>query len=359
MAAAGLTASAILGRDLPPSCSPAAQALVRGAVVLVTGAGGSIGSELVRQLAVLGAAKVVCVDRDEYALYRLQLGLTGQAMLTDDSIVLADVASMPQMAAVFAEHQPGLVFHAAACKQLPLLERAPAQAIVTNVHGTMNVATLAARYGASHFVNISTDKAARPVSVLGMTKRLAEIASAHCARGVSTLAASVRFGNVFASRGSFIETLAHQLSARLPVTITDPDMARFFMTIPQAAGLVIEAAVMADGKSIFTLDMGEPHSILRIAQRYARLAGVTEPEIVCLGRRPGEKLDEELFGPDEVRHPTAHPRITAVAVDPGGQSDQVATRALVREALRGATPDRLRAALAGLACAPSLAEASA
>jgi len=125
----------------------------------------------VRQLAVLGAAKVVCVDRDEYALYRLQLGLTGQAMLTDESMVLADVASTPQMAAVFAEHQPGLVFHAAACKQLPLLERAPAQAIVTNVHGTMNVATLAARYGASHFVNISTDKAARPVSVLGMTKR--------------------------------------------------------------------------------------------------------------------------------------------------------------------------------------------
>jgi FlaA1/EpsC-like NDP-sugar epimerase len=356
---AGPTASAVLGRDLPPVYSPAAQALVADAVVLVTGAGGSIGSELVRQLSVLGAAKVVCVDRDEYALYRLQLGLTGQAMLTDESMVLADVASRPQMEAVFAEHRPGLVFHAAACKQLPLLERAPAQAIVTNVHGTTTVASLAAAYGAAQFVNISTDKAARPVSVLGMTKRLAEIAAAHCGQGISTLAASVRFGNVFASRGSFIETLAHQLSARLPVTITDPDMARFFMTIPQAAGLVIEAAVMADSKSIFTLDMGEPHSILRIARRYARLAGVTEPRIVCLGRRPGEKLDEELFGPDEVRYPTAHPMITAVTADPAGTADLIAIRGLVREAFRGSNPDRLRAALAGLACAPSLAEASA
>jgi FlaA1/EpsC-like NDP-sugar epimerase len=359
MAAAGLTATDILGRDLPPVYSPAARALVADAAVLVTGAGGSIGSELVRQLSALGAAKVVCVDRDEYALYRLQLGLTGQAMLTDESMVLADVASRPQMEAVFAAHQPGLVFHVAACKQLPLLERAPAQAIVTNVHGTMTVASLAARYEAAQFVNISTDKAARPVSVLGMTKRLAEIASAQCGQGISTLAASVRFGNVFASRGSFIETLAHQLGERLPVTITDPDMARFFMTIPQAAGLVIEAAVMADDKSIFTLDMGEPHSILRIAQRYARLAGVTDPEIICLGRRPGEKLDEELFGPDEVRYPTAHQRITAVAVDPPGQADQIAIRALVREAFRGADPDRLRATLAGLTRAPRLAEASA
>jgi FlaA1/EpsC-like NDP-sugar epimerase len=354
VASGGLTAAAILGRDLPPVYSQQARMLVRTSTVLVTGAGGSIGSELVRQLHALGAGKVVCVDRDEYALYRLQLGLTGRAMLTDDTMILADVASRPQMEEVFAGHRPQLVFHAAACKQLPLLERAPAQAIVTNVHGTMTVAALASRYGATQFVNVSTDKAARPVSVLGMTKRVAEIAAARSARGMVTLSASVRFGNVFASRGSFIETLAHQVAARLPVTITDPEMARYFMTIPQAAGLVIEAAVMADNTSIFTLDMGEPHSIIDIARRYAFHAGITEPEIICTGRRPGEKLGEELTGQGEIPHPTAHPRITAVGLEPGGRTDDLAIRSLVQAAFRGVSADRLRAELAELAGAACL-----
>ena len=352
--AVGPSAGAILGRDLPPVYSPQAAALVQDSTILVTGAGGSIGGELVRQLTGLRAARVVCVDRDEYALYRLQLELTGQAMLTDDTMILADVASGPQMAAVFAEHRPELVFHAAACKHLPLLERAPAQAIVTNVHGTMTVAALAGRYGAARFVNVSTDKAANPVSVLGMTKRLAEIAAARAARGVLTLGASVRFGNVFASRGSFIETLAHQISAGLPVTITDPGMARYFMTIPQAAGLVIEAAVMADNASIFTLDMGEPHSILEIARRCAFMAGIADPQIICTGRRPGEKLGEELTGAGEVPGPTAHPRITAVPMEPGGHADDLAIRSLVRAAFSGAPADRLRSALAELAGAQIL-----
>jgi len=356
--AAGPAAGSVLGRELGITYSPQAEALVRGATVLVTGAGGSIGSELVRQVAGLGADRVVCVDRDEYALYRLELGMTGHAMLTDDSVILADVASLPQMEAVFAEHRPRLVFHAAACKHLPLLERAPAQAIITNVHGTMTVAALAARYQAGQFVNVSTDKAANPVSVLGMTKRVAEIAAARCGPGIATLAGSVRFGNVFASRGSFIETLAHQVAARRPVTITDPDMARYFMTIPQAAGLVIEAAVMADNASIFTLDMGEPYSILEIARRYALMAGITDPQIICTGRRPGEKLAEDLTGPGEVQRPTAHPRITAVAVEPGTLADDFAIRSLVRAAFRGASADRLRARLAELAGARCL-EASA
>jgi FlaA1/EpsC-like NDP-sugar epimerase len=352
--AVGPSAGAILGRDLPPVYSPQARTLVQGSTVLVTGAGGSIGGELVRQLTGLGAGRVLCLDRDEYALYRLQLGLTGRALLTDDAMILADVSSGPQMEAVFAEHRPELVFHAAACKHLPLLERAPAQAIVTNVHGTMTVAALAARYGAAQFVNVSTDKAANPVSVLGMTKRIAEIAAARSARGEGTLAASVRFGNVFASRGSFIETLAHQICAGLPVTITDPDMTRYFMTIPQAAGLVIEAAVMADNASIFTLDMGEPHRILEIARRYASLAGIADPQIVCTGRRPGEKLGEELTGTGEAQYPTAHPRITAVAMRSVGQADDLAIRSLIRAALRGAPADRLRSALAELAAAQIL-----
>ena len=357
LTAARLTASAILGRELPPVYSPRARLLVKNSVVLVTGAGGSIGSELVRQMHHLGAARVIGVNRDEYALYRLQLGLTGQAMLTDDSMVLADVASRPQIEAVFAACRPQLVFHAAACKQLPLLERAPAQAIVTNVHGTMNVARLAAEYDVGHFVNISTDKAARPVSVLGMTKRLAEIVAACCADGGGTVTASVRFGNVFASRGSFIETLAHQIGAGLPVTITDPDMARFFMTIPQAVGLVIEAAVMADSKSIFTLDMGESHNIVNIARRYAVLAGISDPEILCTGRRPGEKLDEELTGPGEFRYPTAHPAVTAIPVEPGDRAHILDIQSLVQAAHAGGSPHQLRAGLAELAGARRLEEA--
>jgi FlaA1/EpsC-like NDP-sugar epimerase len=352
-----LTASAILGRDMPPVSTPGARLLVGNATVLVTGAGGSIGSELARQLLCLGAARVVCVDRDEYALYRLQLSLKGQALLTDDTVILADVASRPQMEAVFAQFKPSLVFHAAACKHLPLLERAPAQAIITNVLGTMNVAALAAEYGVGHLVNISTDKAARPVSVLGMTKRVAEVAAAQCVEGAATVAASVRFGNVFASRGSFIETLAHQVARRLPVTITDPDMARYFMTIPQAVGLLIEAAVIADGKSIFTLDMGDPQSIVSIARRYALLVGVTEPEIVCTGRRPGEKIDEDLTGPGEVRYPTAHTAVSAIPLEPDSRQHLVAIAQLIQAAQAGIADGRLRSRLAELAGATALASA--
>jgi FlaA1/EpsC-like NDP-sugar epimerase len=344
-----LAASALLGREPRSHCARSwqARALVKDSAVLVTGAGGSIGSELVRQLTILGARKVVCVDRDEYALYQLQLGLTGRAMLTDESMVLADVASRPQMDAVFAAHRPELVFHAAACKQLPLLERAPAQAILTNVLGTLNVAALSADYAANRFVNISTDKAARPASVLGMTKRLAELVTAAYSGSV-TSSASVRFGNVFASRGSFIETLSYQVSAGLPITITDPHMARFFMTIPQAVGLVIEAARMADGKSIFMLDMGESHSIVRIAERYAMLAGAGELEIICTGRRTGEKLDEELSGPGEIARPTDHQSISAIQVDPLGLDDQLAIDSLVQAARRGSDAGELRQALSAL-----------
>lgn len=349
-----MTPSAILGREMPLVYTEQARHLVEGRTVLVTGAGGSIGSELVRQLGALNASQIVCVDRDEYALYRLQLGMTGQALLTDDSMILADISWRPQLEAVFAHFEPHLVFHAAACKQLPLLERAPAQAIATNVRGTMNTAELAVKYRAKHFVNISTDKAARPTSVLGMTKRIAEIVTHRNTQSDIIKTASVRFGNVFASRGSFIETLAHQVSAGLPVTITDPDMARFFMTVPQAASLVIEAAVMADSKSIFTLNMGESHSILSVARRYALLCGLTEPEIICTGRRIGEKLDEELTGPGEVQYATSHPSVSAIPIESDARINYLAIQALVEAAYSGVSSDRLRASLTELAGAPCL-----
>jgi FlaA1/EpsC-like NDP-sugar epimerase len=300
----------MFGLEGAPVYGAEAREVIAGRNVLITGAGGSIGSELVRQARELGAAKVVCVDRDEYALYRLQLDGTGQALLTDDTVVLADVASRAQLAAVFRRHRPDVVFHAAACKHLPLLERYPAVAVTTNVAGTMNVASLAAEFGVRRLVNISTDKAANPTSVLGLTKRLAEIVTVQLATGAQP--ASVRFGNVFASRGSFVETLAYQVSRGLPVTITDPAMSRYFMTIPRAAGLVIEAAFLADGLSTFVLEMGQPRVIVDLVTRYAAGCGYPVPTIRFTGRRAGEKLGEELVADGETPRPTLHPAITAV-----------------------------------------------
>lgn len=340
----------LLGVDPQPVYGAEARDLIAGRVVLVTGAGGSIGSELARQLTALGAARVACADRDEYALYRLSLSLTGTALLDDENLILADVTSRPQMQALFASVAPDLVFHAAACKHLPLLERAPAQAILANVAGTANVAEAAAASGAQVLVNISTDKAASPVSVLGYSKRLAEITAAQHASDV-TRVASVRFGNVFASRGSFMETLAHQVGNGLPVTVTDPAMTRYFMTIPQAAGLVIEAAVMAGSASVFVLDMGEPHSITGIVRRYAAQCGI-HADIRFTGRRPGEKLSEELTGPGEDAKATAHPRITAIPVN-CAETDPETISALCDAAARGTDPGLLRDALEILACGPA------
>ncbi len=279
----------------------------------MTGAGGSIGSEIGRQLRALGAGKIIYLDNSEYNLYLLERELRGTAPLTDESIVLADIQNLNALTSVFAEHKPQLVFHAAAVKQLPLLERSPAIAILTNILGTYNVATASARYGAERLVNVSTDKAANPSSILGMTKRLAEIVVRHFASD-EMLVASVRFGNVFNSRGSFVETFAWQIASGVPVTITDPSMTRYFMTIPQAAGLLIEAAVMANGGDTFILDMGDSYSIVSLLNRYVSLAGAQQPQIIYTGARPGEKLEEHLFDHREVVDSTQHPAISRVTV---------------------------------------------
>lgn len=309
-----ITPSQLLQRGTDPVYGLEARALIEDRTFLVTGAGGSIGSEVVRQLYKLRASTVYLVDRDEYALYRLQLDLTGTAMLDDPRFILADVSNAAEMNRIFAETKPYGVFHAAAHKHLPLLERSPSAGIVTNVLGTETIAAACVKHGVKRFVNVSTDKAANPTSVLGMTKRLAEMASANLA-GSNTRIASVRFGNVLGSRGSFVETLSEQIARKRAITVTHPEVSRFFMSIPEAASLIIEAAVFAENGETYVLDMGEPVKILSLIRRYAELCGKEMPEVIFSGLRPGEKLHEELYDSSEVRRDTRHPRISAVNVD--------------------------------------------
>lgn len=280
--------------------------------VLITGAGGSIGSEIVRQVRSLDAARVVMLDHDEGALHALQLELAGHGLLDDEDIVLADIRDQLVIYQIFDRYLPDVVFHAAAHKHLPLLERFPGEAIKTNVLGTWNVARASARCGVSTLVNVSTDKAAAPASMLGVTKRIGERLCASLAGGPLGVA-SVRFGNVLGSRGSFLPTLHHQLTNRVPVTITDPDATRYFMSIPEAASLVIEAGVLADSGQTFVLDMGQPVRILDIVKRYADLLGVDQPELRVTGLRPGEKQHETLLDANETRESTNHPRICKIS----------------------------------------------
>jgi FlaA1/EpsC-like NDP-sugar epimerase len=231
--------------------------------------------------------------------------------LNSGQYILADILDATKMRSVFERIQPDIVLHAAARKHLPLLERSPEAAVMTNVLGTHIIAETSAAVGAAHFINISTDKAAHPTSVLGLTKRLAEMTAANVANAV-TKVASVRFGNVLGSRGSFLETLAYQMSHGLPVTITDRDMTRYFMTIPEAAGLVIEATALTDVGKIYVLDMGEPIQITDLVERYVQLTHSEAPEIRFTGIRPGEKLHEELSDLSETLQTTSHDRIFAV-----------------------------------------------
>jgi FlaA1/EpsC-like NDP-sugar epimerase len=293
----------LLDRDTTPIYSSKAKKHIRDKVILITGAGGSIGSEIVRQVSQLNAKKIYCLDNDEYSLYNLSLELHGDALLTDED--------KRSISIIFNQTKPDIVYHAAAHKHLPLLERSPIEAINTNVFGTDNIASTCVEYGVKYFVNISTDKAARPVSVLGMTKRLAELCTAGY-NGGRTKVASVRFGNVLGSRGSFLQTLIWQIENEKPVKVTDPEVSRFFMTIPEAVALVIEASSLASNGETYVLDMGTSVKIVDLIERFVRITGCKSPEIVFTGLRNGEKLQEELFGPSEINSKTAHSRITKI-----------------------------------------------
>jgi FlaA1/EpsC-like NDP-sugar epimerase len=332
----------LLERNTTPRYSLKAKKLIKDKTILVTGAGGSIGSEITRQLIRLKAKKVYCIDNDEYALYRLSLDLNGNALLTDDNIILADIKDKISISRIFAQINPDIVYHAAAHKHLPLLEISPVAAINTNVLGTDNIAAACVKYGVKYFVNVSTDKAASPVSVLGMTKRLAELCTAGYKNAGITKVASVRFGNVLGSRGSFLPTLIWQIENSKPITVTHPDVSRFFMSIPEAAALVIEASALSSGGETYVLDMGKPVRIMDLIDRYVNITGCRYPNITYIGLRPGEKLHEDLFDPTEICAPTIHPRIIQTKVEQSGMityKDKMQLRYMINIKI---TPDELK-----------------
>jgi FlaA1/EpsC-like NDP-sugar epimerase len=307
--------------------------------ILVTGAGGSIGSELCRQLHRYAPAELILLDRDESALHEVQLTMHGRALLDSDETVLADIRDERRVRKVFERFRPQIVFHAAALKHLPLLERYPSEAVQSNVIGTKTVLAAAAACGAESFVNISTDKAADPVSVLGFSKKIAERLTAHMAGLADGMYLSVRFGNVLGSRGSVLGALSAQVRNGGPVTVTHPEVTRYFMTVHEAVQLVLQAVVVGGSGEVLILDMGEPVRIADIAQRLAA-QGSHPVDIIYTGLRPGEKLAEDLLGADEIDHRPRHPLIRHAQVkplDPAelAELDLDADEAVLRRLLEG------------------------
>jgi FlaA1/EpsC-like NDP-sugar epimerase len=331
----------VLGREQVEVDFHEVAGYLEGHTVLVTGAGGSIGSELCRQLHAMGPASLVMLDRDESALHAVQLALHGRALLDSDETVLADIRDAPRMHEIFAHARPEIVFHAAAVKHLPLLERYPAEALKTNAIGTLNVLEAAAAHGVRSFVNISTDKAADPVSVLGTSKRITERLTAHMAGSASGTWVSVRFGNVLGSRGSLLGSLSAQIAAGGPVTVTHPQVARYFMTATEAVQLVLQAVAVGRSGEVLVLDMGDQVRIADLAHRMVAAASSTA-EIVFTGLRPGEKLTEDLLGAGEKDHRPRHPLVRQVPVPPLEPGEVTRLGALTR-------PDEVRAALARVA----------
>ena len=287
--------------------------LVRDRVVMVTGAGGSIGSELCRQLARLEPRRLLAVGRGENSIFELlqEMGRIFPRVKVDP--IIADVRDHARMASVIGQYRPYSVFHAAAHKHVPLMEANVTEAVLNNVLGTQNVVTLCAEHDVQHFVLISTDKAVRPTSVMGATKRIAEHVVHECAaERPSGGYVAVRFGNVLGSRGSVVPTFMRQIAEGGPVTITHPDMSRYFMTIPEAVQLVLQAAALGDQGEVFVLDMCEPVRVFDLALDLIRLSGLepgVDVEVNFTGVRPGEKLYEELFFKGAQMVPTDHPKI--------------------------------------------------
>ena len=302
----------LLRRDPVETDLAAVAELATGETVLITGAGGSIGSELCRQIARLAPSRLVLLGHGENSIFDILHELAADFADVALIPVIADVRDKKRIAAVFRAHKPHAVFHAAAHKHVPLMEENVIEAITNNVFGTLNVVDAALEAGCEHFVFISTDKAVRPTSVMGATKRVAELIVQRAATKHDRNFVSVRFGNVLGSRGSVVPTFLRQIRSGGPVTVTHPEMQRYFMTIPEAVQLVLQAGALGRGGEVFLLDMGEPIRIVDIATDLIRLSGLTvgiDIEIKFSGMRPGEKLYEEMFFSAENVLATDHPKV--------------------------------------------------
>jgi FlaA1/EpsC-like NDP-sugar epimerase len=303
----------LLGRHQIDTDIESIAGYLAGKRVLVTGAGGSIGSELCRQVARFDPAELIMLDRDESALHAVQLSIYGRAMLDSDDVVLADIRDSLYIDTLFEQRKPEVVFHAAALKHLPMLEQYPGEAIKTNVWGTLSILEAAKAHNVERFVNISTDKAANPCNVLGYSKRLAEGLTAAVADEADGTYLSVRFGNVLGSRGSVLTAFTAQIENGGPVTVTHPDVTRYFMTVQEAVELVIQAAAIGRDGEALVLDMGEPVSIDAVARQLIELSG-KDVDIVYTGLREGEKMHEELWGDGEPDLRPVHHRVSHTPV---------------------------------------------
>jgi FlaA1/EpsC-like NDP-sugar epimerase len=333
----------VLGREPVEVDLETSAAYLRDETVLITGAGGSIGSELCRQIARLGPQRLILLDQGETALFEIERELVDERGFAPSVPVLADCKSRRKMRQVFERYRPGVVFHAAAYKHVPLMEANPLESVRNNALATQIVAETAVEFGAGRFVLVSTDKAVNAKTVMGQSKALCEwIVEAYGAReDVSTRFVAVRFGNVLGSSGSVIPIFRRQIAKGGPVTVTHPEMTRYFMTIPEASSLVLQAGAIGGRGDVFVLDMGEPVQIIELARQMIRLSG-KDPErdiaIEIVGTRPGEKLHEELWGEGEAAVPTSHPKIMRVSgpvVDASWLEDELAE--LERLVLEGET----------------------
>lgn len=303
----------LLGRQPVQTDYTQIRDFIKDQTVLVSGAGGSIGSELVRQISCHNPAGIILVDQDESSLYRLHKQLN-QSFFDKHRLCVADIRSETRIEALFRQHRPQLIFHAAAYKHVPLMELQPDIAVLNNVRGTLILSKMAGIYGARCFVNISTDKAVEPVNVMGATKYLGERIVSELEKVYpSTRYCSVRFGNVLGSRGSVLPIFRQQISEGGPVTITHPEITRYFMLVSEAVDLVLQAAAFPDGNAVYVLDMGKPVRIIDLANQMVGMLGKkSQIEIIFTGLRPGEKLHEHLIAKDESHEITSHPMISRV-----------------------------------------------
>ena len=299
----------------------AAADMLQGKVVMITGAAGSIGSEMVRQIATYSPARLILIDQAETPMHDIRLMMHNRWPGIEAETIVADIADGAIMERIFTRHRPEYVFHAAAYKHVPMMEDNPYESVVNNIHGTRVIADLAVRCGTRKFVMVSTDKAVNPTNVMGCSKRICEIYVQSLDKAIKegevkgeTQFVTTRFGNVLGSNGSVIPIFQEQIKKGGPITVTHPDIIRFFMLIPEACKLVIEAGTMGSGGEIYVFDMGEPVRIADLAKRMIKLSGAKDIEIKFTGLRDGEKLYEEVLNDKEVTLPTFHPKIKVAKV---------------------------------------------